>query len=254
MQIFIKRLWSTESLSITETDIHILGRIITDIGTGAENSLVHDAVFIHAPTNQETPLFVLPLILGIGACYIHHLVQRGGDIFLNQLLQAVTRCRRIFGQSSITILLYVRCLVMQIVVIELNASGQIGRHKQTLVKMINILGTQHTGKVRSHSISAVITIAHDVLSRSIGTERMFLVFGESRELEPTRVDGMFQLFHQSGRPGTVQSGILGYMRGKAEATSTTAEFLHMMVFKAQLGIGTCPVVSIQTDSLVLQLR
>ena len=39
-----------------------------------------------------------------------------------------------------------------------NASGQIGRHKQTLVKMINILGTQHTGKVRSHSISAVITI------------------------------------------------------------------------------------------------
>ena len=84
--------------------------------------------------------------------------------------------------------------------IELNASGQIGRHKQTLVKMINILGTQHTGKVRSHSISAVITIAHDVLSRSIGTERMFLVFGESRELEPTRVDGMFSCSTSPGAP------------------------------------------------------
>ena len=232
MQIFIKRLWSTESLSITETDIHILSRIITDIGTGTENSLVHDAVFIHAPANQETPLFVLPLILGIGACYIHHLVQRDGGIFLNQLLQAVTRCRRIFGQSSITILLYVRCLVMQIVVIELNASGQIGRHEQALVKMINILGTQHTGKVRSHPISAVITIAHDMLSRSIGAERMFLVLRESCELEPTRIDRVLQLLHKSGCSGTIQVGILGYMGRQAETTSTTAEFLHMMVFKA----------------------
>ena len=44
------------------------------------------------------------------------------------------------------------------------------------------------------------------------------------------------------------------MGRQAETTSTTAEFLQMMVFKAQLGIGACTVVSIQTDSLVLQFR
>ena len=254
MQILIECLRSAKALGIAETDIHILGRIITDIGTGAENSLVHDTVFIHAPTDEETPLLVFPLILYVGACYVHHLVQWGGGIFLNQLLQAVARCGRVFGQGSIAVLLRIRRLVVQLVMIELNASGQVGRHEQALVKMINILDTQHTGKVRSHPISAVITIAHDVLSRSIGAERMFLVLRESCELEPTRIDRVLQLFHKSGCSGTIQVGILGYMGRQAETTSTTAEFLQMMVFKAQLGIGACTVVSIQTDSLVLQFR
>ncbi len=97
--------------------------------------------------------------------------------------------------------------------------------------MINILGTQHTGKVRSHSISAVITIAHNMLSRSIGAERMFLVFGESCELEPTRIDNVSALPQVRVLRYRSRSGILGYMGGKAETTSTTAEFLHMMVFE-----------------------
>ena len=153
-------------------------------------------------------------------------------MFLNQLLQAVARCGRVFGQGSIAVLLRIRRLVVQLVMIELNTSGQVGRHEQALVKMINILGTQHTGKVRSHPISAVITIAHDMLSRSIGAERMFLVLRESCELEPTRIDRVLQLLHKSGCSGTIQVGILGYMGRQAETTSATAEFFHMMVFKA----------------------
>ena len=71
-----------------------------------------------------------------------------------------------------------------------------------------------------------------MLSRSIGAERMFLVLRESCELEPTRIDRVLQLLHKSGCSGTIQVGILGYMGRQAETTSTTAEFLHMMVFKA----------------------
>ena len=39
-----------------------------------------------------------------------------------------------------------------------------------------------------------------------------------------------------------------------DGLSCLLSLIHILVFKAQLGIGTCPVVSIQTDSLVLQLR
>lgn len=66
--------------------------------------------------------------------------------------------------------------------------------------MINILGTQHTGKVRSHSISAVITIAHDVLSRSIGTERMFLVLEKAVNLSPPVLMECFSCSTSPGAP------------------------------------------------------
>ena len=254
MQIFVKCLRSTETLGIAEADVHILSGIVSDIGTRAEDSFVHNTVLIYTSTDQKAPLFVVPFVLYIGTCNVHHLIQGSRRVFVNQLLQTVARCTGIFVQSSITVLLHVRSLVMKVVVVELNASGQIGRHEQTFVKVINILGTQHSGEVCRHAIGTVITVTHNVLGRSIGAERMLLISGECREFKSSRIDGMSELLHQSGFTGSVQVCILGNMGRQAKTAAATTEFLHVVVFQAQLGIGACPVISIQAYRLISQFR
>ena len=130
---------------------------------------------------------------------------------------------------------------------------QVGRHEEELIKMIDILSTQYAGKVCGMSIGTVITVAHDMLGRGISIERMFLILGKGTEFQSTRIDGMFNLFHQSGLTGTIQIGIFGNVRRQIKAITATTKLFHVMIFQIQLGIGTQSIISVYTYCLVLQL-
>ena len=118
--------------------------------------------------------------------------------------------------------------------------------------MIDILGAQYTGEIGGMPIGTVITVAHDMLGRGISIERMFLILGKGTEFQSTRIDGMFNLFHQSGLTGTIQIGIFGNVRRQIEAVTATAKLFHVMIFQIQLGIGAQPIISVHAYCLVLQ--
>ena len=74
------------------------------------------------------------------------------------------------------------------------------------------------------------TIGLNAYYRTSAYSKLSLEYHHMEEFR--RIDRVLQLLHKSGCSGTIQVGILGYMGRQAETTSTTAEFLHMMVFKA----------------------
>ena len=232
VQVFVEGLRGTESLGIAEADIDVLRRIVADIGTGTEDSFVHNTVLIHTTAQQEAPPLVLPLVLRVGAGYVHHLIEGDGGVLVYQLLQTVARGSGVFCQGGVAILLRVGGLVVQVVVIELNAAGQVGRHEEAVVEVIDVLRAQHAGEVGGLPVGAVIALALDVLGGSVEAISMLLIGGEAGELDAAGVDGVFYLLHQSGFAGAVEVGIFGNVGRQIHAVTTPAELFHMMIFQA----------------------
>jgi len=63
MHIFVKCLWGAEAGRIAQTQIDIIRRIETQVGTRAENNIIHHIVLIQTPANQNSPMFVFPFVL-----------------------------------------------------------------------------------------------------------------------------------------------------------------------------------------------
>ena len=118
--------------------------------------------------------------------------------------------------------------------------------------MIDILSAQYAGEIGGMPIGTVITVAHDMLGRGVCIERMLLILGEGTELQAARIDGMFDLLHQSGFAGTIQIGIFGNVRRQIKAVTATTELFHVMIFQIQLRIGAQPIISVHAYCLVLQ--
>ena len=75
MQVFIECLRSTESASIGESQVDVLGRVETQIGTRREDDVIHQVVLVQSATQKETPLLVLPLVLEEEATDVHILLE-----------------------------------------------------------------------------------------------------------------------------------------------------------------------------------
>ena len=61
--------------------------------------------------------------------------------------------------------------------------------------MIDILSTQYAGEIGGMPIGTVITVAHDMLGRSVCIERMLLILRDGSELLAARIDGLLILLH-----------------------------------------------------------
>ena len=67
MKVLVECLWSTESIRVACTEVHVLDRIITQVCTRAEDDAVDEAVLVQTATHEEAPDRVSPLILEICA-------------------------------------------------------------------------------------------------------------------------------------------------------------------------------------------
>ena len=63
MQVLIKSLRRTETTCVAQTNVDIINRIKAHIYARTEYYMIYQVVLIQAATKQETPLFILPLIL-----------------------------------------------------------------------------------------------------------------------------------------------------------------------------------------------
>ena len=154
VKILVKGLRSTETIGIAGSEIDVFGRIISKVGTGAENQTFHQAVLVETTAHQDAPLLVLPFILGI--C-----TQDPDSLISNPVISPH--------------------IISQIVLIVFHTYCKIGWHKETAAHLIDILSSTHPCQVGSLSIRirvlacAVIAFPADVLHRYEGVQTMLLI-------------------------------------------------------------------------------
>lgn len=67
MQIFVKRLWRTETFGIDGTETQITERTVADIDPWREYRPADEIMFVNTDTTKNSPVFVLPFVLEISA-------------------------------------------------------------------------------------------------------------------------------------------------------------------------------------------
>lgn len=75
MQILVECLRSTESVSIGEAQVNVLGRVETQVGTWREDDVVHKVVLVQTASKEKAPLLVLSLVLEKETSDVHILLE-----------------------------------------------------------------------------------------------------------------------------------------------------------------------------------
>ena len=156
MHILIKSLRSTKTGRITQTQVDILRRIKAQIGTWAENDIIYHIMFIETSSDQNTPAFILPLILQEGAVNIHCLIR---------------------------MTIVSPHIIFQPVTVVFKSRSEIGRHEKTFIKRMYVLGTPHSNKVCCLSVCferviprTVITVTVCIGSRREDTQTILFIW------------------------------------------------------------------------------
>ena len=199
MQVFIKSLGGTESGRIAQTEVDVLCRIETQIGTGTEDDMVDQIMLVQTSAQQDTPLFIFPFVLEESATNIH----------------------RLPGIAIVS-----PHIILQIVPVIFQPGSQIGRHKEAFIETVHILGTADKGQVRRLSIgiqvlfTTVIAVAVRMLCRCIQCQAVLFVRSKIVELQSPTIDGMLNLL-----------GNIGFVRRTVQHVAATAELLQVMILK-----------------------
>jgi len=156
MHILIKSLRSTKTGRITQTQVDILRRIKAQIGTWAKNDIIYHIMFIETSSDQNTPAFILPLILQEGAVNIHCLIR---------------------------MTIVSPHIIFQPVTVVFKSRSEIGRHEKTFIKRMYVLGTPHSNKVCCLSVcfervipGTVITVTVCIGSRREDTQTILFIW------------------------------------------------------------------------------
>lgn len=65
MQIFVKRLWSTETFGIDCTETQVTERAVADIDPRREYRFADEVMLVYTDASEETPVLVFPLVLEV---------------------------------------------------------------------------------------------------------------------------------------------------------------------------------------------
>ena len=178
-------------------------------------------MLVEASADEEAPLLVFPLVLQEGALDVDRLVD-----------EAVVADG----------------LVLQVVVVVLQAGGQLGGHEEQAVEAVVVLRPGDGGQVCRPSVGvgvllgAVVAVAADVLHGGVDVQPVLIVFREEIELQAAAVDRVLHLL-----------GDVGLVGRAVELVAATAELVHVVVFEGQLAVVARLQVRAEADHLVLQL-
>ncbi len=221
VQILVEGLWRAESARVAGADVDVFGRIETDVGPRTEDDVIDQVMLVEASADKEAPLLVFPLVLQEGALDVDRLVD-----------EAVVADG----------------LVLQVVVVVLQAGGQLGGHEEQAVEAVVVLRPGDGGQVCRLSVGvgvllgAVVAVAVDVLYGGVDVQPVLIVFREEIELQAAAVDRVLHLL-----------GDVGLVGRAVELVAATAELVHVVVFEGQLAVVARLQVRAEADHLVLQL-
>ena len=142
MKVLVEGLRSTETVGVTRSEIDVFGRIVTEIGTRAENEAFHQAVPVEAASHQYAPAVVLPFVLGI--C-----TEDSDGLIRNPVISPH--------------------IIPEIVLIVFQSDCQIGWQEDAAGHLIDVLCSTHPGEIGRLSVCigvlscTVITFPADML-------------------------------------------------------------------------------------------
>ena len=221
VQVLVEGLWRAESARVAGADVDVFRRVEADVGPGAEDHVIDQVMLVEASADEEAPLLVFPLVLQEGALDVDRLVD-----------EAVVADG----------------LVLQVVVVVLQAGGQLGGHEEQAVEAVVVLRPGDGGQVCRPSVGvgvllgAVVAVAADVLHGGVDVQPVLIVFREEIELQAAAVDRVLHLL-----------GDVGLVGRAVELVAATAELVHVVVFEGQLAVVARLQVRAEADHLVLQL-
>ena len=228
VQVFIERLWRTESAGIGDAQVHFLRGIETQVGTRAEDDAIHKVMLVETAAEEEAPLLVFPFILEEEAADV--------DVLLE--MTVVTEND-----------------VFQAIVVILRTKGEVGRHEEQMIEIVDILRSRNISEVAGGAISlfgrfavflrsladaAVIALAGCCLEGEISGEAVFLVGGKIIEGETTALDVVLHLL-----------GDVRQMGRQIEHVAATAKLMDAMILQTEFGVWRHAEIRTETERLVL---
>ena len=199
MQILVKRLRSTETARIGQTQIDVLRRIEAYVRTRTEDQVIDQIMLVETAADQKAPFLILPFVLQEQTTDMDRLVH---DAVISQHL------------------------VLQLVEVIFQPAGKLRRHEQAFICRIGILRAPDKCHIRRMPVSIqipvspVITLPVRMLRGSIYVQAMFIVFGEKIEFQAAAIDTMIRLFRHPR-----------FMRRTVDLVAATTIFANIMIFK-----------------------